>query len=77
MQSVTGRDHGQDVLLLIHPTLEQDGLASVILQELFHLGGQVLEGLGSETLDVHGLGELDKIGVGHTGVRVSLVVEEV
>jgi hypothetical protein len=77
MQSVSGGDHGQDVFLLVDPSLEQDRLAPVILQKLLHLGRQVFERFGTETLDVHRFGELDKVWVGHSGVRVSLVVEEV
>lgn len=76
MQSLPSRDHGVDVLAR-DDTLHDDRSVIVILEELLHLCWQLLQIHDAESLGAHRLGESDKVGIVHSGVRVSVLVEEV
>lgn len=63
------------MLSLDDPRVEENGQVVVVLHEFLDLRGEVGERVTSDGVDPHGLGEGDKVGVDHGGVRVSLVVE--
>lgn len=65
------------MLVLGDLTLHNDRLGSVVLEELLHHPREILSGLASKSLASHGLGELHEVGVGHSSVRVSVLVEEI
>lgn len=77
MQSMTSRDHGVNMLGLVNITLEKNGFTAIILQKLLHLFWQLFQRRRSDTLDVHGFCKLDKVGVGHSRVRVPFLVKQI
>ena len=56
---------------------EENGFVVVVLHELLHLGRELVDAVAADGVDAHGLGERDKVRVGHGRVRVALLVEEV
>lgn len=69
--------HGVDVLSLDDPGIHENRKVVVVLHKLLHLGGKVVERVTANGVDVHRLGEGDKVGVRHLRVRVPLFVEEI
>lgn len=75
IQTGAGRDHGENGNLLVGDDLEKGGALRVdepleTLDDLIGLDDAL-------SLDAHGIGELDEVGVLLVGVRVAVVVEEV
>lgn len=65
------------MLILDATSIEQHRAVVVVLHELLHLCWQVANVVAANGVHAHRLGEGDKVGVGHLGVRVALLVEEV
>lgn len=77
VESLAGGDHREDMLAGRDHAFEQHGLVIGVLEEFLHFGGELLCTVTPDSVDTHRLGELDKIGVDHTSVCVSLIVEKV
>lgn len=77
VKGLAGGYHRENVLLGRDNALEQHGLVVGVLEELLHLGREVLCFLTSDSVYAHGLSELDEVRVHHASVGVSLIVEEI
>lgn len=66
-----------NALILDDARLEDDRSVIVVLHEFLHLGGQVGNVIAADSFDVHRFGKLDEVRVGHGGMRVALLVEEI
>ena len=64
-------------MLRLDDALEEDGFGVVVLEELLHRCGEFLLRRTPDGVYAHRFCEEDEVGVGHLGVCVSLLVEEV
>ena len=65
------------MLVLLDLTLEQNRFRVVVLEELLHLGREVLRTVTADRVDAHRLRQRDEVGVMHPRVRVPRVVEQI
>ena len=61
----------------VDDTLHQHRLRAIILEELLHLGWEVLRTVTADCVDAHRLRQRDEVGIMHPRVRVPSVVEQI
>ena len=69
--------HREHMLRLIDQTFHQNRFRVIILEELLHLGWEVLRTVTADCVDAHRLRQRDEVGVMHPRVRVPRVVEQI
>lgn len=77
VQRLTGRDHGEDVLMRLHEAFKEHRSRVVVLDELLHLRRELFQRLRSYSVDAHRFREENEVRVLHGRVRVTVVVEHV